>query len=135
MSAIERLQKQIFDKVAEIEPEDYLGSDWWQLANQESYVFNLRLDDMPLLVECYKAYQAVKGNPDFDYSQDQLLCEAVRREYPNMKEEGANKLEFMLFAEKLEMSMDGANALYTKIEWWNKRNHKTITAIPMGAAL
>ncbi len=133
MSALKRLEARIYEQINGQGYFDYRGTDWWQLDENEEAVFRLSLDNMPILVELYKSYRGLKGGEN-DSVADDLLIRAIHNDFPHIKERPKSQLEFILFAERFR-GASGASAFYSKVDFWNSRNSKTIECYPVDAEL
>ena len=101
--------------------ESYKGSDWWQLSEEESAVFELPLESMPLLVTAFDVYLAIKDVAENDF-HDTPLCIAARQDLNVPGDQKPADLEWMKFASLFGISHREAYGFYYKNEFHLVRN-------------
>lgn len=115
--AVEWMGKTIQSQINS-DPQHYSGYDWYQITSEEMPVFQLDLEDMPLLIEVYKAYTAIKDIAHNDFHDNKSLCKAVRGDLKIEANRLMHDREFQSFSKLFGVSNRKAYAFYWKIDFW-----------------
>ena len=121
-SAITRLKEYVENDTVFLDTDydRYRGGDWHRLSQSEEDVFELTLEQMPILVAVYNAYEGVVSICYNDIYGEKQLCTAVREELELT--EGLSSLnEFQKFAKLFDVPYRLAHAFYYKHDFWLAR--------------
>ena len=102
---------------------NWRGYDWWQLSEEDEFVFSLDLEDMPLLIAVFSVYQCVLPITDSDLSKEEYeFCRATISEFSWFTKDNIEEKEWLRFAALFGISNRTAMAFHQKHYFWEVRN-------------
>ncbi len=110
-------------KIAEAEKNaaDYRGYDWWQLTDEEQWVFDIDFERFPRMITALFLFEGFHGMADTDDARTESM-DAERTARPDLIEKGYSTDGFQHFAkEYADMSYREGHAVFAKNQWWSVR--------------
>ncbi len=115
-------------------PVRYNGPDWWQLSDEEAFVFDINPDRWPVLMTLYHFYQSLVGvtdgfsieeENDWELAELEALKDATRTAHPEwgISPETRSVTGFQAFAKHYapELPFRESHACWDKMFWWDVR--------------
>ena len=117
---------QVEAQIAESEgrpADEFRGDDWWQLQDEEQYVFQIDPLRFPRMVTAFWMFEVFLGQvaPE-EYGLAPEPVEAERKKRPDLIEKGHSTDGFQHFARDYAgLTFREAAAMYTKNRFWQVR--------------
>lgn len=120
-------KSQVEAQIAEAESRDldhYLGHDWWQIHNQEEYVFAIDIMRFPRMSTALSMFRIFTGQVAAeDYHLDPEPAAEERKRRPDLIEKGISVDGFQHFGRDYAgLTFRESAAMYTKDKFWQVRN-------------
>jgi hypothetical protein len=102
---------------------NWRGRDWWELSEEEEYVFDIKADRFPLMITTLEAYEVLIGMVDgSSMDAHEAVFDAAKAARPDIVAMGWGLESFVAFVTAFtEISYREAWQIFHKNEAWKLR--------------